>query len=299
MIRVIYNPVAGPKAVNRVSRVRDLLSSGGIPFEFRETTAPGDAVLLAREAADAGISTVLVVGGDGTINEAVNGLAGSRTRLAVVPHGTGNVFAEEVGLPRSVEGCLALLTDGDTVEVRLGRAGERYFLLLASAGFDAEVVERMSTRRKNLLGIGAYYLAGIRHLFREQPTLWMEFPGRERVEAQSVLVFRGRMYGGGVRMVPDGSLLGNSLHVIALRKAGRWPIVRFALAAIRGKALSSPDVFHRETASVFVQSPIPSAAQVDGDYLGPLPVRFEMSDATLRLAVPRTFAGSTERPVPT
>ena len=71
----------------------------------------------------------------------------------------------------------------------------------------------------------------MRHLFREQPTLWMEFPGRERVEAQSVLLFRGRMYGGGVMMAPDGGLWTNSLHVIALRKAGRVPLVRFALAA--------------------------------------------------------------------
>lgn len=297
MIRVIYNPVAGPKAVNRIARIRELLSASGTPFEIRETTGPGDAVLLAREAAFDGVSTVLAVGGDGTINEAVNGLAGSGTRLAVVPHGTGNVFADEVGLPGTVEGCLALLSDGETIEVRLGRAGERYFLLVASAGFDAEVVERMSSRQKNTLGIGAYYLAGLRHLFREQPTLWMEFPGKERVEAQSVLVFRGRKYGGGVLMVPDGGLLKNTLHVVALRKAGRWPIVRFVVAAVRGKALSSPDILHRETETVLVRSRIPSAVQVDGDYLGPLPVRFGMSEVTLRLVVPRTFAGRRAEPV--
>lgn len=289
MIRVIYNPVAGPKAVNRLARIRELLSASSTPFEIRETAGPGDAVLLAREAAHAGISTVLAVGGDGTINEAANGLAGSGTRLAVVPHGTGNVFAGEVGLPRTVEGCLALLSGGETVEIRLARAGERYFLLLASAGFDAEVVERMEPRRKNTLGIGAYYLAGMRHLLREQPTLWMDFPGKERVEAQSVLVFRGRMYGGGVTMIPNGSLLKNTLHVIALRKAGRWPIVRFALTAMRGKALSSRDILHRETEAVLVRSRIPSAAQVDGDYLGSLPVRFEMTDVSLRLVVPPAY----------
>lgn len=289
MIRVIYNPVAGPKAVNRLARIRELLSASSTPFEIRETAGPGDAVLLAREAAHAGISTVLAVGGDGTINEAANGLAGSGTRLAVVPHGTGNVFADEVGLPRTVEGCLALLSGGETVEIRLARAGERYFLLLASAGFDAEVVERMEPRRKNTLGIGAYYLAGMRHLLREQPTLWMDFPGKERVEAQSVLVFRGRMYGGGVTMIPNGSLLKNTLHVVALRKAGRWPIVRFALTAMRGKALSSRDILHRETEAVLVRSRIPSAAQVDGDYLGALPVRFEMTDVPLRLVVPLAY----------
>jgi len=299
MIRVIYNPVAGPKGVNRIARVRELLSASGAPFEIRVTAGPGDGVLLAREAAHTGVSTVLAVGGDGTINEAVNGLAGSATRLAVVPHGTGNVFADEVGLPGTVEGCLALLSDGATIEVRLGRVGERFFLLVASAGFDAEVVERMSSRQKNVLGIGAYYLSGMMHLFREQPTLWMEFPGKERVEAQSVLVLRGRKYGGGVLMAPDGGLLKNSLHVIALRKAGRWPIVRFAVAALRGKALSSPDILHRETETVLVRSRIPSAVQVDGDYLGPLPARFGISDVTLRLVVPEAFARRRVEPVPT
>lgn len=298
MIRVIYNPVAGPKGVNRIRRIRELLSASGTPFEIRETAGPGDAVLLAREAAYTGVSTVLAVGGDGTINEAANGLAGSATRLAVAPHGTGNVFAGEVGLPGTVEGCLALLSEGETIEIRLARAEKRYFLLLASAGFDAEVVERMTARQKNSLGIGAYYLAGIRHLFREQPTLWMEFPGKERVEAQSVLVLRGRMYGGGITMVPDGSLRKNSLHVIALRKAGRRPIVRFALSAMRGKALSSPDILHRETEAVLVRSRIPSAVQVDGDYLGPLPVRFGMTDVTLRIVVPAAYARQTAEPSP-
>src|SRR3972149_10705550 len=95
MIRVISNPVAGPRAGNRISRVREILSEAGPPFEIRETTGTGDALLLAREAAHEGISTVLAVGGDGTINEAANGLAGSATRLAGLPPGTGNGFADE------------------------------------------------------------------------------------------------------------------------------------------------------------------------------------------------------------
>lgn len=290
MIRVIYNPAAGPKAVNRISRARELLTEAGTPFEVRETSGPGDAQLFAREAAHERFSTVLAVGGDGTINEAANGLAGSATRLAVLPHGTGNVFAEEVGLPQTVEGCIALLSGGETVEVRLAKANDRYFLLVASAGFDAEVVERMNSRQKNLLGIGAYYLAGARHLLREQPTLWMEFPGKERVEAQAVLVLRGRMYGGGVTMAPDGSLLKDTLHVVALRKTGRWPIVRFALNAMIGKHLASPDILSRETDTLLVRSRIRSAAQVDGDYLGPLPVRIGMTAVTLRIVVPPAYA---------
>jgi YegS/Rv2252/BmrU family lipid kinase len=289
MLRVIYNPVAGPKIVTKIDRLQALLDARGTPFEIVKTSGPGDAVFLAKEAAHAGADAVLAVGGDGTVNEVANGLAGSRTRLAVVPHGTGNVFAQEVGLPKTVEGCLDLLDNGNTIEVPLARAGDRYFVLLASAGFDAEVVERMGHRQKNLLGIGAYVLSGMRHLLRPQPTLWMEFPGRERIEAQAVIVCRGKKYGGGVTLAPAANLEANTMQVVALRKTGRRALLGFAINALRGKHTSSPAVLIREERSVFVRSRIPSAAQVDGDYLGALPVRFEMTDVTLRIVVPSSY----------
>lgn len=290
MLRVIYNPVAGPKAVSKIDRIRVVLTRRGVPHEVVKTVGPGHATRLAREAALEGHTAVVAVGGDGTINEVANGLAGSTTQLCVVPHGTGNVFAAEAGLPSSVEGCVDLLFSGKTADIPLARAGDRYFVLLASAGFDAEVVERMTQRGKNVLGIAAYVFGGLRHLLRYQPTLWLEFPGKERIEAQAVLVCRGKKYGGGVTIVPDGSVTASSFRVVALLSRGRWAIVRFALAALRGKAASSPGVLVRETPSVLVRSGIPSAAQVDGDYLSPLPVRFEMTQTLLRVVVPRDFA---------
>src|SRR3990172_1976903 len=290
MIRVIYNPVAGPKMVRKIGSVREILSAGKTPFEIRETAGPGDAVLLAREAAHAGMEAAIAVGGDGTVNEVANGLAGSRarplvlpppprgvvaagggegrvnevangvagstTRLLVVPHGTGNVFADEVGLPESVEGCLSLLSAGKTIAVRLAKAGERHFLLLASAGFDAEVLERMGARGKHYLGIGAYFLAGAVHLLRQQPSLWVELPGKERMEVQAAIVCRGKKYGGGVIMAPSGNLEGDTLQVVALRRLGRLSILRFTWNVLRGKHAGSPDVLIQETTSVLVRSRI-------------------------------------------
>jgi YegS/Rv2252/BmrU family lipid kinase len=291
MIRVIYNPVAGLKMVRNIERVRKALAALATPFEIRETSGPGNAVLLAREAAHSGMETVIAVGGDGTVNEVANGLAGTATRFLVVPFGTGNVFAAEVGLPKSVEGCISLLSTGRTITVRLAKAGERHFLLLASAGFDAEVLVRMSARGKNYLGIGAYLLSGAKHLLRDQPALWLELPERERLEAQAVIVCRGRKYGGGVIMAPSGNLEGDTLHLIALRRLGRLPILRFVWNVLRGKHAGSPEVLITETSSVFIRSRIPSAAQVDGDYLGPLPVRFEMTDVSVRIIVPPAYSG--------
>lgn len=289
MIDVIYNPVAGPRVVNRIDQVRSYLSARGRPFRIRETAAPGDAVVMARESALEGADAVVAVGGDGTMNEVADGLAGSATRLAFLPHGTGNVFAREFSLPESVEGCLDLLSTGKTISIRMAKANDRRFVLLASAGFDAEVVERMNPRQKNLIGLAAYVLCGVRHILRSQPTLWLEFPDHERIEAQAVFVVRGKKYGGNVTIAPDGDIAGETLQVIALLRKGRWSIAMFALDALRGKHTVSRHVLVRESSSLFVRCAIPSACQVDGEYLGPLPVRFTVTDALLRVVVPKEF----------
>jgi len=292
MIEVIYNPVAGQRAKERIEQVQAFLSARGMKFRISPTGGPGDAVLLAKEAAAKGTDTVIAVGGDGTIHETANGLAGSGTRLAIVPGGTANVFAKEFSLPESVEGCLALLDEGKTITVPLAKANDRYFVLLGSAGFDAEVVERMNHRQKNCLGFAAYVLAGVRHFYRPQPPLWLDLPDRERIEAQTVFVIRGRKYGGNVTIVPEGNIEGDTFRIVALLRKGRWGIAKFAFDLLLGRHGRSPHVMIRETTSVMVRSTIPSAAQVDGEYLGPLPVRFTMTGTTIRIVVPQEFGSS-------
>src|SRR3972149_4636557 len=193
MIDVIYNPVAGPKVVNRIDRVRSFLSGRGLSFRVRETGAPGDAVVMAREAAHEGMDVVGAVGG------------------------------------------------------------------------------------------------GARHLLRPQPALLLEFPGRERVEAQAVVVARGKKYGGNVTIAPDGDILGETFRVVALLRMGRLSIVKFVIDALRGKHIASRHVLLRECSSLFVRCSIPSACQVDGEYLGSLPVRFTVTDTLLRIVVPKEF----------
>jgi diacylglycerol kinase family enzyme len=118
------------------------------------------------------------------------------------------------------------------------------------------------------------------------------------MEVQAVIVCRGRMYGGGVTMAPAANLEGNTMQVVALRKTGRRALLGFAFNALRGKHASSPGVLIREERSVFVRSRIPSAAQVDGDYLCPLPVRFEMTDVTLRIVVPSSYNAASPETLP-
>ena len=290
MIEVIYNPVAGIRTAGKIERIRAFLASKKFEFRIRQTKGIGDAVLMAREAAAREAQAVVAVGGDGTIHEVANGLAGFQTPMLIVPGGTGNVFARELNLPASPDGCLSLLTEGKIISVPLGMANNRYFVLLGSAGFDAEVLERMSHRQKNYLGLSAYLLAGACYFFfRKHPPLWLDFPNRERVEAQTAFIVRGKKYGGNVTIAPNGNIEGNTFQTVLLLRKGKWAMTKFVINLLLGRHARSRQVLIREATSVTIRSSIPSAAQVDGEYLGPLPVHFTMSDTFLRIIVPKEF----------
>jgi len=287
MIEVIYNPVAGTRTAGKVERIRVRLTAMGLNFRIRKTEGIGDAAMMARDAAANRAKAVVAVGGDGTIHEVAAGLAGSKTPMLIVPGGTGNVLAKELGLPDSDNDCLSLLTEGKIISTPLGIANDRFFVLLGSAGFDAEVLERMSHRQKNYLGIAAYVFAGACHFLRKHPSLWLDFPNRERIEAQAAFIVRGKKYGGNVNIAPEGNFGKKTFQVVLLLRKGKWAMTKFVLNVLLGKHAQSPDVLIREASSVTIRSLIPSAAQVDGEYLGPLPAHFSMSDVYLRIIVPK------------
>ena len=289
MIEVIHNPVAGIRTSGKIERIRACLETMGLDFRIRHTEGIGDAAIMARDAVANRAKTVVAVGGDGTAHEVASGLAGSRTPMLVVPTGTANVIGKELNLPTSEKDCLSLLTEGKIISIPLGIANDRFFVLLGSTGFDAEVLERMSHWQKNYLGIAAYLLSGAFHFFRKHPSLWLDFPFQERFEAQAAFITRGKKYGGNVIIAPDGNIEKKAFQVVLLRRKGRWAMTKFVFDLILGKHTRSSNVLIREATSVMIRSSIPSAALVDGEYLGPLPVRFTMSDISLRIIVPRDF----------
>src|SRR6266511_2839381 len=144
---VIENPTARKlPSQRRLGEARDWLDERGWAVEWLETAGPGDATSLAADAARRGVPLLFVCGGDGTLNEAVNGLAGSETALAVIPTGTVNLWAREVGLLKKPHGAVRRAVDGGRRRIDLGRAGERYFLLMAGFGLDAAVTHDVSHR---------------------------------------------------------------------------------------------------------------------------------------------------------
>ncbi|HKP72069.1 MAG TPA: diacylglycerol kinase family protein, partial [Pyrinomonadaceae bacterium] len=172
-IRFISNPNAGRGGAARAAEVTwfcELLRGRGIEVEAVSTRAPHDATRLAAEATREGCGEVVVSGGDGTINEALQGLVGTRTRLGIWPAGTANVLARELQLPFDAEGAADVIARGETRRIYAGCATDeatevrRYFFLMAGIGLDASVVERVRPRLKRRVGEGAFWVSGLGHL---------------------------------------------------------------------------------------------------------------------------------------
>ncbi|MEN9937391.1 MAG: hypothetical protein RLZZ387_3970, partial [Chloroflexota bacterium] len=184
---IVFNPMAGQAESFQqdLQAAAEIWRESGWQVDLRPTEGPGDGTRIAREAAEEGYDVVVAAGGDGTINEVVNGLAGTRAALAPLPVGTMNVWARELGLPLQPRATAEALLQARVRSIDLGRAGSRYFLLMAGVGFDAAVVGEVRSPEKRRLGILAYVLRAV--------TVALRFRG-----ARARVVVDGRRIGGRV-----------------------------------------------------------------------------------------------------
>jgi diacylglycerol kinase family enzyme len=279
--------VFNPKATATNARVRDVLKralESDLKLEVVETKRRGHAIDAARNAADDGVDLVVVLGGDGTVNEVVNGIAGTPAELAVVPGGSTNVFARALGLSgnpvEATSEILDALRSGRRRRVNLGRANGRYFTFCAGVGLDAEVVRVVERHRRNgrKATPGLYVRSAVFHYFlgteRKTPSITVERPGEEpETGLFNVIVANGApwTYFGErpINPCPDADFDGG-LDVMAMRKLKSVS----SLAVVRQMFDAKPRLKSRATFQVHdaaeftVSSDRPLAYQLDGDYLG-------------------------------
>jgi YegS/Rv2252/BmrU family lipid kinase len=204
---IVFNPVAGQRRAQLLWRVLDVMVANGIRIEVAKTQRAGDAEAFARAAAARGAGLVVAAGGDGTIAEVANGLMDSSARLGVIPLGTANVLAHELALPFTPTAVAAALAFGRTRTIWPGLARgtqrSRLFVQMLGVGFDAHVVHRLSVRLKRYCGRGAYVLQTLRELARYGfVPVRLRLDGAE-TEAASVIVSKGRLYGGRYLLAPE------------------------------------------------------------------------------------------------
>jgi YegS/Rv2252/BmrU family lipid kinase len=297
-IRLISNPNAGRGGRRRaaeVARFCELLAGRGIEVETVATAAPGDATRLAAEAAEGGVRDVIVSGGDGTINEALQGLVGRQVRLGIWPAGTANVLARELRLPFDAKGAAEVIARGQTRRIYAASATEeetgarRYFYLMAGVGLDASIVERVRPRLKRRMGEGAFWVSGLSHLARWRPVAFrVEIEG-QTYPATFAAFGRAAHYGGNISVTPGARLDEPEFEICVVNSQSR---VRFLRLLAQGLRRPSENAVRREMPGVhYVRATRARAIgealmQVDGELTGRLPVAFEIVTEPVEIIAP-------------
>ncbi|MEI7608248.1 MAG: diacylglycerol kinase family protein [Rhodospirillaceae bacterium] len=284
---VVFNPAAGARH-RRVEKVLQGLCALGCRPELLRTTRRGDAEDAAREAGGLGFDLIVAAGGDGTINELANGLvtAADPLPLAILPLGTANVLAAEIGLKATVPAVMSMIANGRSRRIHLGRAGERHFLLMASAGLDAAVVNGVDLKFKRQVGQLAYGVEAVRQVFDYRfPELTATIDGVVHT-ARMVVVCRAGCYGGPFKAAPEADITGDRLHVVMFKRGGPLSLMRYVAALALGGLDRLADVLVVAGQSVAVGGPNGAPLQADGDILGALPIEISVSSRTIELLMP-------------
>jgi YegS/Rv2252/BmrU family lipid kinase len=287
---LIYNPAAGALRRNPdriLQRTIAALAHGDIAPRPLPTSAPGHADSLAREAVRQGADLVLVLGGDGTVNEVVQGLIGSNVPLGVLPGGTANVLAMELGLGSRLETAAKRLVAFEPRPVALGRItgsfGSRYFLLMAGAGLDANIVYEVSAGLKNAAGKLAYWVAGFSRFFTRVDQLEVRVDNVTRT-CGFALVSRVRNYGGDMEIASGASLHDDHFEVVLFEGSNplRYAWYMLNVAAKRVQRVRGVHVLRAQHVDILTETP----TQIDGEYLGRQAVAIEIVPGALHLLLP-------------
>jgi YegS/Rv2252/BmrU family lipid kinase len=294
-ICVIFNPTAKGE---RAKRFRRHLDAIGAECALKPTTAPGGGRALAMEAVCEGFEIIVAAGGDGTLNEVLNGIGDepdgfARARLGVLPLGTVNVFAREIGLPMDLRRSWEVIRRGHESAIDLPRVEfgapdhrqRRWFAQLAGAGLDAHAVELVNWNLKKKTGYLAYVVAGLKALRAKQSKISMEHDAQPMIGEQ-VLIGNGRLYGGPFAVFPEAKLSDGLLDVCVFPRVTWGTLFSCCWGLVTGRLHKSGGAQHCQAESFTLTAPTRTALELDGELAGELPARFSVKRQLLRAIVP-------------
>ncbi len=295
---LIVNPAAGGgRRVRQLDEARRIFRDAGIETELQSTTAAGEATHMARRAVEQARELVIVCGGDGTVNEVVNGLACTQLPLAVLPAGTANVLAKELALPWNLPRAAKRVAQAPYRRIALGLAipekssGEpRYFLSVAGAGADGALVSAVRPEIKFKAGILAYWQEGLRQLTRyDFPLFRTQMAGcPSDIDASLVIVGRTKHYGGPFKITTEADLLQPEFELVFVTTRSAWRYLAYLPLVWAGKLRNARYVRFFKSAALHCspQNGCAVQIQVDGEPAGRLPVEFRIVPDALTLAIP-------------
>jgi diacylglycerol kinase (ATP) len=304
---LIYNPTSGGKRHRRFQEIEQavrILKEAGITAELAPTSDAGHAQEIARLAVGARREMVIACGGDGTINEIVNGLAGSQVPMALLPAGTANILAKELGIPWDIPRAANLISEGVIRRIALGvatRAGDngngysaalpeegRYFLSVGGAGPDGAIVNGVDGALKKKLGVMAYWVEGMKQLVSyDFPEMRVRSDGTDHL-ASIIVVGRTANYGGPFKITTGATLFEDSFEFLTNSTRSRLQYLACLPALWLGKIRGMQGIKMWKATEVVCESAGEQTvwAQVDGEPIGPLPLRFRIVPDALSLVTP-------------
>ncbi|AVI40114.1 diacylglycerol kinase [Bacillus pumilus] len=294
--RIIYNPTSGREIFKKnLPQVLQKFEQAGYETSCHATTCAGDATQAAENAAQRDFDLIVAAGGDGTINEVVNGLAPleKRPKLGIIPVGTTNDFARALGIPR--EGVLKAtdaIIDGVAKPLDIGKVNGHYFINIAGGGRLTELTYEVPSKLKTMLGQLAYYLKGMEMLPSIRPTeVEIEYDGKLfHGEIMLFLVSLTNSVGGFEKLAPDSVLDDGMFDLIILKKVNLAEAIRVVSLALRGEHIHDNNVIYAKANRVKVDVKDKMQLNLDGEYGGMLPGEFENLYRHIEFIVPKATA---------
>ena len=288
--RLIINPVAGKGQPVVLDGVLSYLASQGWEVDSRYTGCRGEGTALARQAIEDQCDVVIACGGDGTLNDVINGIVGSDAILGVIPLGTVNIWAREAGIPRKPLAAAEALVKGEVRRVDLGLAGDHCFLLMAGVGFDAEVARQLNPKDKQSLGVAAYLIKGVTTALSFTGTRVSVILDGRKLRRKMLLMIVGntRNYGGIVEITTEAQIDDGFLDVCIFEGQGFFRKLTHLIRVFGRHHRDDPEVEYFRVKSVSIRSSTPLPVQVDGDTIGTTPMTFRILPKALRVILTRS-----------
>lgn len=280
-IMFIVNPAAGKgAALRQKDKIAAVIEKiGGIEYQIKYTERPGHAADIAREGAAQGCDIIFAVGGDGTVNEVVNGLIGTEAVLGVIPGGSGNDFIRSLNIGEDVEDIIKGAIKGGKRQVDVGIINGRYFINISSIGFDAEVVLATQKAKKLFLSGSTAYIAGlISTIFRRKADIiTMVIDGQEVTkEVLLVAVANGKYYGGGMMAAPDAVIDDGLFDICLITNLSKLRMLYLFPRFMKGKHKDLKEVHFYRSQKVHIESQNPMPVNIDGEVLRDKSATFEI-----------------------
>ena len=253
---------------------------------IRTTAGPGDAEAQTERAVEQGYGTVIAAGGDGTINEVVNGIGHAPVMLGILPMGTVNVLAMELGIPFDLVAAWKVIRAGNVRLIDLASANGHLFVQMAGIGLDAQIVERNNRHIKHVLGPLSYLLTATKIAAEKPPRLRVISEGHNTVEGSFVLVGNGRLYGGPFSLFKEADMQDGLLDVYVFRHMNYLALMRYFRGALFGSLAKFTDVDYFKARSLRVEANRHVPLEADGELVGHAPVEFSVKRRKLRVLVP-------------